>query len=418
MLPTRLLATDLLLLGAGPAHLEVLRRFAHRPQPGLRLTLVTPEPYAPSAGLLPGLIRGDAALSDACVDLGLLCVAAGARLILAEPVELDLARRVLDLARHPPVPFDLLSIDLDGESAMPDTGDSCIPACPAARFLAQLPALQAALPDDARIAIMAGGIAGAALGDTAVPDQQGTARRDAAGIELALALARRFRDRWRLVLVTEAAEPLAAAPLPARRAVRAALVDAGVELASGVRAGPLSGGRLALSDGSFLPADAALWAGDRLPANLLADAGLACDGTGRVLVDAGQRSISHPAVFAAGDCAAPPLLHSPGPLLTANLRRAARGRRLVRGLRRWLPPQLALAMLDLGGGHAVAWRHRVAVAGATVGRCKTWLDRRWLRAHTPQVMPPHHAQAPPAASTPVSRHEASGTLLSGKVPTR
>jgi hypothetical protein len=105
-------------------------------------------------------------------------------------------------------------------------------------------------------------------------------------------------------------------------------------------------------------------------------------------------------------------------LLFANLRRAARGRRMVRGLRRWLPPQVALAMLDLGGGRAVAWNHRIAVADDAVGRCKNWLDRRWLRARTPHVMPPRDAQSPSASHKQVSQHRAGGTLLSENVPTR
>lgn len=421
MFPTPLIATDLLLLGDGAAHLEVLRRFALRPQPGVRLTLVTPEQYVPSAGLLPGLIRGDCAVPEACIDLGMLCVAAGARLILAEPIELDLAAQVLELAGHPALRYDLLSVDVRGKSAMPDAGDACSPAYPPSRFLAHLSALEAVLPDGARLAVIAGGIAGRGPGDTGNPqghDRAGTVGGDAAGIELVLALARRFRSRLRLVLVSEAAEPLAPAPLPARRAARAALLDAGVELASGVRAGALSGGRLALSDGSFLAADAALWAGDRLPPNFLAEAGLACDGTGRVLVNSGQRSVSHPGVFAAGDCAAQPLLHRIGPLLAANLRRAARGRRLARSLRRWLPPQIALAVLDLGGGRAVAWMYRVAVAGDAVGRCKGWLDRRRLRAHTPRVMPPHYERPQAASRNPVSRHQEGGVLAPESFTTR
>jgi hypothetical protein len=74
-------------------------------------------------------------------------------------------------------------------------------------------------------------------------------------------------------------------------------------------------------------------------------------------------------------------------------------------------------MLDLGGGRAVAWINRMAVAGEAVGRCKRWLDRRWLRAHTPKVMPPCYEQSSPASRNPVSRHQVGGTLLSENVPT-
>jgi selenide,water dikinase len=377
-----MVTTDIVLLGAGAAHLEVLHHFAARPQRGLLLTLVTPHPETPNAGWLPALIREDSAASGTSIDLAALAVAAGARLILAEPVGLDLPERMLELAGRPALPFDLLSVDLGGESAMPDVRDACIPVNPPGRFLALLPALEAALADDARVAV---------IGDAP------------ATVELALALAWRFRGRLRLVLVSETPEPLTSAPLLARRVVRAALVDAGVELASGVRAGPLTRGRLALSDGSFLPADVALWAGGALAPGFLAESGLACDAAGRVRVNAGQRSVSHPCVFAAGDCATHPNDRWAGPLLSANLCRAASGRRLIRSLRRSLLPQVAFAILDLGGGRAVAWSNGVAAAGEAVWRWKNWLDRRGLAVYTPPVIPPHPEQPRPASPHP-SQH--------------
>jgi len=51
--------SNILQLGAGHAHVEVLRRFAMRPEPGVRLTLIGREPETPYSGMLPGVIRGD-----------------------------------------------------------------------------------------------------------------------------------------------------------------------------------------------------------------------------------------------------------------------------------------------------------------------------------------------------------------------
>ncbi len=425
------IATDIVLLGAGATHLEVLRRFALRPQRGVRLTLVTPDTETPDPGRLPALVRGDCPPSEACIDLAPLAVAAGARLILAEPTGLDLAGRMLELAGRPPLPFDLLSADLSGVSAMPDPPAACIPFSPPGRYLAQLPALEAALPADARLAVIGGtaGVTGrtaatsgtAATGDTGASGGiKGTGNATATGntgatgglepgdaasvapglaveqtlaVAQALALARRFGERVRLVLVTEAVEPLAAAPPRARRAARAALVEAGVELASGVRAGALADGRLALSDGSYLAADVALWAGDTLGPGFLAESGLACDAAGRVRVNAGQRSVSHPCLFAAGDCAAPPYHAPSGRLLFANLRRAARGRRLTSGTRRLRLQPVVAGMLDLGGGRAVAWCNGLALSGTAVWRCKGWLDRRRMRRYAPPIVSPFPARA-------------------------
>ena len=205
-------ATDLILLGAGHAHVEVLRRFAMRPEPGVRLTLIGREPETPYTGMLPGLIRGEYSFDQAHIDLAPIAAAASARLILAEATAIQLAERRITVTGRPEVPFDLLSIDVGGEPAMP--ADSGVPVKPIGQFLARLATLEAELRPGARIAVVGGG---------------------AGGTELALALARRYRERARIVLVCDAAEPLADAPSFARSVARTALVDAGVEL---VCAGP------------------------------------------------------------------------------------------------------------------------------------------------------------------------------------
>jgi selenide,water dikinase len=358
--------TDILLLGAGHAHVEVLRRFAMKPEPGVRLTLVGREPETPYSGMLPGLIRGDYTVEQAHIDLAPLAAAAGARLILAEAASIDLSTRSIGLIGRPDIPFDLLSIDVGGIPAMPDGGG--IPVKPIGRFLEQLQTLENTLPPDSRIAVIGGG---------------------AGGVELALALAYRFRGQPRVTLVSSTPEPLASAPLRARRVARAALVNAGVEMASGVTAGALTNGVLPLSDGTSLEATAALWTTGVVGPSLLLESGLVCDPSGCVVVDDTLRSVSHDFVFAAGDCAA---LGRPksgvwavraGVPLAENLRLAVRRKRL----KPWRPQKDALVILGLGGRKAVAWRNGITVAGRWAWRLKDWIDRRWMRSYKEMRMP-------------------------------
>ena len=210
---------DLVLLGAGHAHVEVLRQFARRPLPGLRLTLIAREPATPYSGRLPALIRGECAPQDAHIDLGPLTAVAGARMVIAEATAIDLAARQIAVRGRPAIRFDLLSIDIGGVPAMPEGGGIAVK--PIGGFLAALTRLETELADGARIALVGGG---------------------AAGTELALALAQRFAGRQRapglvrITLVCDTDDPLPEAPPRARAAARAALAEARVELVCGVRA--------------------------------------------------------------------------------------------------------------------------------------------------------------------------------------
>ena len=365
----RPVATDLVLLGAGHAHLEVLRRFALRPEPGVRLTLIGREPETPYSGMLPGLLRGEYTHQQAHIDLAPLAAMAKARLILAEVTAFDPAARTITIANRPEVGFDVLSVDVGGVPAVPP--GSGIGVKPIGRFLAQLIRLEAELPEASRIAIVGGG---------------------AAGSELALALAVRFAGRFRLILICAMAEPVAEAPAAARRAVRQALVDAGVELVCGVTAIGLEADRLVLSDGSSLDVATALWATGVEGPRFLVASGVACDRAGCIRVNPDLSSVSHPFIFAAGDCAALEGGRRPkagvwavraGAALAENLRRAATGR----PLERWRPQLDALAILGLGHGRAVAWRNGIAVQGRKVFWLKDRIDRSWMRAYSDPGIP-------------------------------
>jgi selenide,water dikinase len=362
--------TDIVLLGAGHAHVEVLRQFAMRPEPGVRLTLIGREPETPYSGMLPGLIRSEYTHQQAHIDLAPLAALAKARLIVAEATSFDPEGCTVTVTGRPEIPFDLLSIDVGGIPIAP--AGAGIPVKPIGGFLDRLHHLEAELPPGSRIAVVGGG---------------------PAGVELALALAVRFSGQLRLVLVSATPEPIASAPAAARRAVRQALVEAGIELICGVTATALADERLLLSDGSYIEVATALWAtGVEGPA-FLADAGVACDRSGCIRITPALRSVSHSHIFAAGDCAV--LEGNPHPKsgvwavragapLAENLRRAAKRQ----PLRAWKPQRDALIILGLGHGRAIAWRNGIALQGHKVAWLKDRIDRRWMRMYTAMRMEP------------------------------
>ena len=186
--------TDLVLLGGGHAHLSVLKRFGMRPQPGLRITLVSEGSSAPYSGMLPGLIAGHYTPEEMHVDLHALARFAGARFVDATVTGIDLEGRRLRFADRPPLAFDLLSINAGITPALPARlrdGAGLTPVKPIARFYPRWQALLARVQDATRplrIAVVGGGAGG--LERALAVDYRLRQLRDAAGqprrVQLAL----------------------------------------------------------------------------------------------------------------------------------------------------------------------------------------------------------------------------------------
>ena len=60
---------DIVLVGGGHAHVQVLRAFALRPEPGVRLTLISRELATLYSAMLPGVIAGFYTPEQAHIDL-------------------------------------------------------------------------------------------------------------------------------------------------------------------------------------------------------------------------------------------------------------------------------------------------------------------------------------------------------------
>src|SRR6478609_7477631 len=121
---------DLVLVGGGHSHIAVLKSFGMRPMPGVRVTLVTRDVQTPYSGMLPGFIAGHYD-HDACyIDLVPLAAFAGARLVHAEAIGIDLALKRVLLAGRPPLAYDILSLDIGSRPKQADVAGSAQHATP------------------------------------------------------------------------------------------------------------------------------------------------------------------------------------------------------------------------------------------------------------------------------------------------
>ena len=398
---------DLVLAGGGHSHVIVLKRFGMKPMPGVRITLISRDVETPYSGMLPGHVAGHYAHDDVHIDLGPLARFAKARFYHDEVIGLDPVERKVICRDRPPVPYDVLSIDIGSTPRVcdvPGAGDAVVPVKPIGNFVARWNALvERVLATDRPMRI---GVVGAGAG----------------GVEMVLAMRHGLRTRLRATggdpdrlsfdLFAAGAEVLPRNPPRVRAAFARVLAEQGVRVhvnawidrvtPGALDAAGLTGGTelgagdgtvsetgfpcvLHTAGGALHALDEVLWVTQAGTQAWLAESGLATDQDGFVAVHPTLESTSHSGVFAAGDCAA--VLAHPrekagvfavrqGPPLAENLRRA------LRGLppRPFTPQRRYLSLIGTGGRHAVATRGGALVfEGDWVWRWKDLIDRRFMR---------------------------------------
>ena len=368
---------DLLLVGGGHSHVQVLKAFGMAPLAGVRLTVLARELHSPYSGMLPGYVAGWHGWEDLHIDLGPLCRFAGARLINDEAAALDLDGNRVHCQGRPPLRFDLLSINCGAVPDAPAGGG--VPVKPIGGFL---PAWEAAKKN-----VRAG-------------DQVVFVGGGAGGVELALAARRALGKAVQIRLV--AAEFLPGHGASAKRLLRRKLAQADIGLLKGTvsAVGVGQGRSLQLADGGELPFDQLFWVTGVTAPDWIRDSALATDAKGFIRVDAGLRSLSHPRVYAAGDVIqfADRVLPKSGvyavragPVLADNLRRAAQGR----STRIFKPQRRFLSLIGTGDGGALASWGPFAAQGRWAWRWKNWIDRRFMARYQnlPSMAPPPSIQA-------------------------
>ena len=137
--------------------------------PGVRLTLVTRQVDTPYSGMLPGMIAGLYDHDQAHIDTGPLSRFAHARLYHSEAIGLDLAAKRVICRDRPPVPYDLLSINIGSTPSarqIPGVAEHAIPVKPIDGFIERFEATRERVlkaRGQARIGVVGGGAGGVEL---------------------------------------------------------------------------------------------------------------------------------------------------------------------------------------------------------------------------------------------------------------
>ena len=364
----------LLLIGGGHSHVEVIRRLGLAPEPGVTVTLVSPDRHTVYSGMLPGYIAGHYRFEDCHIDLEMLCRGASVRRVAGTITGLDLQRRVARCADGAEHAFDVVAIDSGSTpviAGIPGAAQHGMPIKPVPAFLDYWTTLRSAVrtaTTGLRIAIVGAG---------------------AGGVELALAMHHRIHNdngRAQFAIISDGPTLLAAHPAGVQRRFSAVLRKRGITLRLNAPVRTASTEGLVLGSGELLHANHVIWVtGAAAPAWARAS-GLQTDDGGFIAVNRHLQSPSHDFVFATGDIAA--MQSTPraksgvyavrqGPPLTENLRRALRGEPLLE----YQPQRRALALISTGDRYAVASYGPFAFGGGWVWRWKNYIDTAFMQRY-------------------------------------
>ena len=358
----------LILVGAGHAHAQVLKAWASAPRSDVELVLVSPHALAPYSGMVPGWLSGVYRYDEIVIDFVQLAARAGARWICAEIDSMDPDRQSISLSNGQSLGYDWLSLNV-GSTLQPSTDALCaqmLPMRPLADLYQRYETLLSHWRSEAddqplRVVAVGGG---------------------AAGFESLLAVLRRLRQERpdRVVqglLMTSGSRVLPDYPARVQRVALRTLYDAGVDVQVNT---VWHDSRDQGSDWILWATGAQSHAWQRDPARRGA---LAVSAEGYVLIDAQLRSVSHPNIFAVGDCAQwTPALPKAGvyavrmgPVLSYNLH-AALNRS---SLRNYQPQRRFLSLLATADGRAIASRGCWTWSGRWAWYLKNDIDRRFIR---------------------------------------
>jgi selenide,water dikinase len=370
--------TRLLLVGAGHAHLEILRRQILAPLP-VELTLVSPGPLHHYSGMVPGYLQGTYREEEIAFHLPELVERAGGRFLQARAVGIEPGRQLVRLQEapdgEPEIAYDLVSFAVGSNTAGVDAPEVAQhaqrikPIGKAAELRRRLREL--ALPEgdggEVPIVVVGGG---------------------AAGIEVALAAAAVLaegRARHRITIVEAGHDILAGYSGRFRRTARRLLDRRGLAVCTGRRVTAVHAAAAELEDGELLPARLTVWLTGAVAWPLFHGSGLPLDERGFLLVDDALRSTGDPRVFAAGDCGT--LARHPGtpkagvyavreaPVLWQSLRAAVLGGREPA---RYEPQESFLSLLNTGDGRALLRWKGVVSHSRWAWRLKDRIDRRFM----------------------------------------
>jgi len=367
--------TRLLLVGAGHAHLEILRRLALEPTPALEATVVSLEERHFYSGMTPGYLAGQYSAADITSDVPAIARRAGAQCVIGCAAHLDPANRQVALQDGRTLPYDLVSFNIGSLLAGSDG--------PAAAHAERIKPLHRVARLKERLDALAGGA-------RTRPARVVVIGAGAGGVEVAFAAAAtldrsgRARD---ITIVDRGQRILNGYGEPFQRLAERALWALRIDLRLGAGVTAVEADQVVLAGDDALPSDLTVWLTGPQGASLFGASGLPTEPRGFLWIEDTLRSVADPRVFAVGDCGT--FTQFPGiaksgvyavreaPILWHNLLAAARSQPLIH----YRPQRSFLSILNTADGRALLSYKGLRSWSRWAWRLKDRIDRGFMRKY-------------------------------------
>ena len=343
-------------IGAGHGHLPIIQS-GKLQQAGHTLTLISPEDFYYS-GLATGVLAGDYGVEQDRVNIAAFAAKYKVNYVRARVETLDGTGKTCSLDTGQTLSFDLASVAVGSVAQGNFSSEAAFAVKPVSSLLAKAEGLEGSL------AIIGGGVA---------------------GCELALSI-KSAKPQLKIALFTR---HLIMGDKPhAREGVLEELEKAKVSVFEQSPVERLDGGTVYLANGDQHSFTSLLLATGLKAPEFLSRSDLATDEIGAVRVNAHLQSISHPHIFAIGDCMAYEgrKLDKAGvfairgaPILAQNLDRAAKGQ----PLKKYIPQTRYLWIMNLGHKRGLLGYGQFLLNGRLAWAIKDFIDLRFVKGLRP-----------------------------------
>ena len=359
----------LVIVGAGHAHLTILKQLKEFKNAGHDVTVVSSSALHYYSGMGPGMLSGIYRPEEIRFNVQKMAQDRGAVFIEDKVVKINPQKREIALQSGRQVAYDLMSVNTGSFVPMEAayaSEPSIITVKPIENLLKARSRIIAALKKkELKIAVVGGG---------------------PTGVEVAGNLHRLVRDesgRCRITLVA-GTRLLNQFKAGVRQRILNSLTRRNVRVIEDVRVAGVNDGTVVLSDGNQIESDLIFMAVGVKPSTLFEDSGLIVGPDGGMLVNQYLQAVDYPEIFGGGDCISfePQPLAKVGvyavrqnPILLQNLHSFLKGA----ALQPFIPQKAILLAFNLGDGTAVVQWHSLVWGGKLGFALKNYIDKTFMK---------------------------------------